>query len=108
MKRLSFIVVAALVATTAAGPAAAQKSALEHVQFDGVSTDAELRVEKHTRRQWLDTHPLQAKEDWAAWDCKDKPCDTKWYANIRGKAALIKRTDRGPPPAADRLSPRAG
>lgn len=72
------------------------KSALDGYQFDGVSADAELKVEGHTRRGWLRDHPVQAKEYWAAWDCKDEACDSKWYANIRKKAALIKRTPDDP------------
>jgi len=101
-------VVLSLVAALAiAAPAAyAQKPALDHVQFDGVSSDGELQVEHHTRRHWLDHHPVQAKDYWDAWDCKGKPCDSPWKANIRKKAALIKRTDKDPPPPAAQAAPK--
>lgn len=99
MKPMIFIVALTGFALTQIAPASAQKSALDGYQFDGVSSDAELKVEGQTRRHWLDNHPVQAKEYWAAWDCKGKPCDTKWYANIRAKAALVKRTHRDPKPA---------
>jgi hypothetical protein len=79
-------------------PVIAQKSALDGHQFDGVSSDAELKVEGHTGRYWLSRHPVEARDYWAAWDCKGKPCDSKWYANIRTKARLVQRTDTDPRP----------
>lgn len=94
MKTASFIVLVALLASASAsvGPAEAQKSALDHFQFDGVSSDAELKDQGHTRREWIESHPVQAEEYWRAWDCKDRPCDSKWNANIRAKAAKIERS----------------
>ena len=77
----------------------AQKSALDGFQFDIVLSDAVLKDNHTTRRQWLDSTPVPAREYWQAWDCKGKPCDSKWFANIRAKAALIPRTDKDPPPS---------
>jgi len=100
MKRL--ILVLAILAAAAATPWAAEsapKSALDGLQFDGVMSDAVLTDAHQTRRQWLETTPAQAREYWRAWDCKGKPCDSKWQASIRAKAALIPRTDKDPPPS---------
>ncbi len=96
-----FFIVAIALVTSPALASAAPKSALDHVQFDGVSTDAELKIEHHTRRQWLDSHPVQAKDYWRAWDCKGKPCDSKWNANIRAGAAKITRTQKDPSAPSD-------
>ncbi len=100
MKRLIFA--AAAVGTFLGMPAishATPKSALDGLQFDGVASDAVLKTANRTRRQWLDSLPVQAREYWRAWDCKGKPCDSKWQADIRAKAALISRTDKDPPPS---------
>ncbi len=96
MKTTAILLAAALLALGA--PAAqAQKSALDHVQFDGISSDGELKTEHLTRRQWLQQYPVQAKDYWDAWDCKGKPCDSAWKANIRKKAILTKRSEEDPP-----------
>ena len=98
--KLTPLLLAALLLTAQAQVAFAQKSALDHMQFDGVSSDGELKTERLTRRQWLEQYPVQAKDYWDAWDCKGKACDSTWKANIRKKAALIKRTDKDPAPPA--------
>jgi len=77
------------------------KSALDGFQFDGVLADAALKASGWTRRHWLDLYPVNAKEYWRAWDCKDRKCDAPYYKNIRAKAALIPRTDKDPAPATD-------
>lgn len=105
MKLTALLLAGALLAC-ATQVAHAQKSALDHVQFDGVSSDGELKVEHHTRRHWLDHHPVQAKDYWDAWDCKGKPCDSTWKGNIRKKAALIKRTDKDPLPPSAQTAPK--
>jgi len=99
MKFLGIICASALFASfgQAQAQAHAPKSALDHIQFDGVMDDGTLKDSNETRRQWLDENPVPAKEYWRAWDCKGKPCDSKWQANIRAKAALIQRTDKDPP-----------
>ena len=101
MKRLMIAAVVLAACSSSAPAIAGPKSALDGIQFDGVSTDRELKVEGHTRRQWLEQHPIEAKDYWKAWDCKGKPCDSKWNANIRAGAALIKRTDKDPKLQAD-------
>ncbi len=101
MKRL--VLAALVLAAIASTPCLAQsmpKSVLDGMQFDGVSSDAELKIEHHNRRQWLDAHPVQAKEYWKAWDCKGRPCDSKWQATIRAEAALIPRSAKDPKPPA--------
>jgi len=50
------------------------------------------------RRKWLDLYPVNAKEYWAAWDCKGKRCDTKARARIRATCKLVPRTARDPKP----------
>ncbi len=100
MKTRLFILACAVSLVALAPPAfAGPKSRLDNMQFDGVSSDGELKTEGHTRRQWLQQNPVQAKEYWKAWDCKGKPCDSQWNANIRKKAAQITRTDKDPPDA---------
>ncbi len=96
----------AALAVAQPAPVIAQKSALDGHQFDGVTSDAALRTAGRTRRDWLDKHPVEAREYWAAWDCKGKPCDSSWYANIRAKAALIKRTDEDPRPRSQTDKPK--
>ncbi len=91
--------VAALTCLISSSVTAAPKSALDGFQFDGVAADAVLKDAHQTRRQWMEATPVQAKEYWRAWDCKGKPCDSKWQANIRAKAALIPRTEKDPPPS---------
>ena len=103
MKRLTFAlaILAAVVSTTCVAQSV-PKSALDGLQLDGVDSDAALKVAGWTRRRWLDTTMRsQVKEYWRAWDCKGKPCDSKWQANIRAKAALVARTDKDPKPLAD-------
>jgi len=103
MKRL--ILALAVLTVVVSTPCAAQsvpKSALDGLQLDGVDSDAALKTAGWTRQRWLETSPAsQVKEYWRAWDCKGKPCDSKWQANIRAKAALIPRTDKDPKPSAD-------
>ena len=96
MKRM-FLPILGLSCLLASQALATPKSALDGLQFDGVMSDAILKDAGQTRRQWLEATPVQAKEYWRAWDCKGKPCDSKWQANIRAKAALITRTDKDPP-----------
>lgn len=100
MKPYLLALLLAASAASTPGPAQAQKSALDGHQFDGVISDKALKTAGRTRREWLDRQPAEAREYWAAWDCKDKPCDSKWYANIRAKAALIRRSSKDPKPAA--------
>jgi hypothetical protein len=97
MKLIASLIAAGAFAILAPQTASARKSALDHIQFDGVSSDGELKTEHQTRRQWLETFPVQAKTYWDAWDCKNEICDSSWKANIRKKAALIKRTDEDAP-----------
>ena len=99
MKSLLFTAGIAFALISLATPVVAQKSALDGHQFDGVMSDAALKTAKRTRRDWLDKNPIGAKEYWAAWDCKGKPCDSKWFAKLRAKAALITRTHQDPKPA---------
>ncbi len=97
MRYFRIVCATALLAGFGQAQAYAPKSALDHLQFDGVVDDDALKGGGQTRRQWLDQNPAPAKEYWRAWDCKGKPCDSKWQANIRAKAALIQRTDKDPP-----------
>lgn len=101
MKRLMIAAIVLAACSSSAPAVAAPKSALDGYQFDGVSSDGELKIEGHTRREWLGQHPVEARDYWKAWDCKGKPCDSKWNAKIRAKAALIERTDKDPKPRAD-------
>jgi hypothetical protein len=78
-----------------------QKSGLDGFQFDGVLADAALKASGWTRRHWIELYPVDAKEYWRAWDCKDRKCDAPYYRNIRAKAALIPRTEKDPAPAPD-------
>ncbi len=105
MKRLLLAVLALMsMAPTTSFAQSAPRSALDGFQFDGVLSDAILKDQHLTRRAWLNENPLGARQYWSAWDCKGKPCDSKWQANIRDKAALIQRTDKDPKPAADSTS----
>lgn len=51
-----------------------------------------------SRRKWLTLWPKLGREYWAAWDCKDKGCDTPKRAHIRATAKLIPRNDNDPKP----------
>lgn len=62
------------------------------------------RLGDMTRRKWLTLWPVNGREYWAAWDCKDKPCDTPQRAHIRETAKLIPRTDKDPKPPAEAIS----
>ncbi len=100
MKRLIFAV--AIFAAAISNPGTARilpRSALDGFQFDGVLSDAALKTAGWTRWHWLEVYHMNAPEYWRAWDCKDKPCDSKWQANIRAKAVLIPRIYKDPPPS---------
>lgn len=98
MKRLLFTFAAVVVAISGSASARQSKDALDAVQFDGVMADGVLKDSHETRRTWLDQNPVPAKEYWKAWDCKGQPCDSKWQANIRAKAALVPRSEKDPKP----------
>ena len=102
MKWLSFIVVAALVATMTAGPAAAQKKSKLDKDPDlfAVVTPDRL-LGKMTRREWLTLWPVPGREYWAAWDCQHRSCDTDKRKHIRETARLIPRTAADPEPLTD-------
>jgi hypothetical protein len=104
MKLTGILVTALLVLQLNPAAAQAPKSDLDNFQFDGVSSDAELKDQHHSRRDWLSAHPVQAKDYWKAWDCKGQGCDSTWNANIRAKAALIDRTPQDPKPASGSAS----
>ena len=105
MRILFAITLSAFAVACAGGDASAgPKSALDHFQFDGVMADDALKDSGWTRRHWIEQYPVQAKEYWRAWDCKGKPCDSTWQAQIRAKAKLIARTPKDPSPASNDVS----
>jgi hypothetical protein len=56
---------------------------------------------KTTRQKWLKLYPVEAKIYWAAWDCKEKGCDTPQRKHIRDIAKLVPRSASDPAPLAD-------
>lgn len=88
---LTVVFIAGLSLTAQLYPAQARRSALNDVQFDGVTSDRGLKTAGITREKWLEIYPRQAREYWDAWDCEGKSCDSQWKANIRAKARLVPR-----------------
>ena len=96
-----------LIATTChAGPA--PKSVLDNDPDLFAVVKPDRLLGDQTRRQWLTMWPVNGREYWAAWDCKDKPCDTKQRAHERATSKLIERLPTDPKPEDAPRVPKTG
>jgi len=108
MKRLMIAAIVLAACSSSAPALAGSKSVLDNDpdMFAVVTPDRLLG--KTTRRQWLTLWPVPGKEYWAAWDCKDKACDSAQRAHERATAKLIPRIATDPKPEDAASVPQTG